>query len=250
MSRIIVISSGKGGVGKTTFCANLAAALSELGKSVVAVDANLSTSNLGIHLGIPLYPRTLQDALKGKIQIKDAIYHHKAGFKIIPADVSVKKFMIPKKNELADVFLKLAESSDFVLIDSAAGLGNEAKSAIDAAEEMIVITNPEMPSLIDALKVTTIAERYGTNVIGVVVNRVRKEKHEIPIKDIGEFLELPILGVIKEDKSIREAVAKKIPIILHKPKALVSKQIKSVAYKLIGREYKRGILDIILGRMG
>jgi cell division ATPase MinD len=249
VGRIITISSGKGGVGKTTLCANLAAALSELGKSVIVVDANLSTSNLGLHLGIPLYPNTLQDVLKGKIRIKDAIYHHPAGFKIIPADVSVRKLMVPKKSELVDVFLNLAESADFVLIDSAAGLGAEARSAIEAAEEMIAVTNPEMPALTDALKLVTLADRYATGIIGVVVNRVRKEKHEVSLEDVGNFLELPVLGVIKEDRRVREAIAKKMPVLLHKPRASSSKQIRQIAEKLAGEERRKGFWERLFGQV-
>jgi septum site-determining protein MinD len=237
VGRIIAISSGKGGVGKTTLVANLSAALAQYGKSVIAVDANLTTSNLGLHLGIPLYPKTLQDVLRGKIRIKDAIYHHSAGFKVLPADLSVKKILIPKKNEFMDVFYDLAEKVDFVIIDSAAGLGREAKAAIEAADEVITITNPEMPALIDALKLGKIADKFGTRNLGVVINRVRNEKHEPSDEEIRDFLGLPLLGKIQDDHHVRVSIAKKVPVVIHKPNSKAAKQIKAIAARLIGESY-------------
>ncbi|UCC91461.1 MAG: AAA family ATPase, partial [Candidatus Aenigmatarchaeota archaeon] len=123
MSRIIAISSGKGGVGKTTLVANLSAALAQYGKSVVALDANLTTSNLALHLGMHLYPRTLHDVFDRKARIKDVTYTHKTGFKIIPADISFRKLKDVKSHEYVDIFYKLLEGNDFILIDSPAGLG-------------------------------------------------------------------------------------------------------------------------------
>src|SRR4030042_2598470 len=99
MTRIITIASGKGGVGKTTLVSNLAAALAGFKKSVIAVDGNLTTANLGIHLGIPLYPVTLQDVLNGKARLKDALYYHDSGFRVLPADVSIEKLLSPDKAE-------------------------------------------------------------------------------------------------------------------------------------------------------
>lgn len=237
MGRIIAVSSGKGGVGKTTLVANLSAALAQYGKSVIAVDGNLTTSNLGLHLGIPLYPKTLQDVLRGKVKINEAIYHHHAGFKVLPADLSVKKILIPKKNELMDILYNLADKVDFIIIDSAAGLGREAKAAIEAADEVITITNPEMPALIDALKLGKIADKFGTRNLGVVINRIRNEKHEVSDDEIRDFLGLPIIGKIEEDHHVRVSVAKKIPVVLHKPNSKASKQIKAIAARLIGESY-------------
>lgn len=84
MTRVIVCTSGKGGVGKTSLVSNLAVALTELRQNVIAIDANLTTPNLGLHLGMHLAPRTLHDVLKGETQLNNAIYPHPLGFKILP----------------------------------------------------------------------------------------------------------------------------------------------------------------------
>ena len=190
MARIIAVASGKGGVGKTTFVSNLASSLAQFNKKVVAIDGNLTTSNLGMHLGIPLYPVTLQDVLNGDVRLKDAVYYHKAGFRVIPADISLGKIRGAKSHELLDVLYRLSDDADFVIIDSAAGLGPEALASVEAADEMITVTNPELPAMTDALKLGKLAEKFETKNLGVVVNRVRGENHELSTDHIKDFLSI------------------------------------------------------------
>lgn len=237
MTRIIAVASGKGGVGKTTLVSNLAASLSHFRQSVVAIDANLTTSNLGLHLGIPLYPVTLNDVLNGKARVKDALYYHSAGFRVIPGDVSLTKLMTPQSSRLLDVFYKLAGNADFVLIDTAAGLGKEAQAAIKAADEVITVTNPEMPALTDALKLSRIAKGFETENVGVVVNRIKGMQYEIPTHRIEEFLGLPVIGKIHEDHNVGKSIANRQPVVLYSPKSLAAQQIKAIAAGLIGERY-------------
>ncbi len=238
MTRIITIASGKGGVGKTTLVSNLATALAKFNKSVIAVDGNLSTANLGIHLGIPLYPVTLQDVLSGDARLNDALYYHPAGFTVLPADISLKKLRLANSHELVDIFYKLVGGCDFILVDSAAGLGKEALSALEAADEMITVTNPELPALTDALKIGNMAEKYGTHNLGVVVNRVKDTKHEFSLPAVENFLDTPILGKVPEDHEISKAVSRKQPILVHKPSSKASQHIMSIAARLVGEDYK------------
>lgn len=237
MSRIIAIASGKGGVGKTTLVANLSAALAQYGKSVVALDANLTTSNLALHLGMHLYPLTLHDVFEGTAKIKDVTYAHKTGFKVIPADISLRKMMDVKSHHYVNIFYKLLEGNDFILIDSAAGLGKETQAAIEAADEMITVTNPEMPALTDALKLSMIAEKHGTHNLGIVVNRIKRESHEVPLDHIEKMLGLPVIGRIPEDREVRKAIALKEPVVSYNPGSPASQHIKAIAANLIGEEY-------------
>ncbi|MEM7815594.1 MAG: cell division ATPase MinD [Candidatus Aenigmatarchaeota archaeon] len=237
MTRIIAIASGKGGVGKTTIVSNLAAALSHFKKSVVAIDANLTTSNLGLHLGIPLYPITLNDVLSGKAKLKDAVYYHQSGFRVIPADISLSKLMVPQSNKLIDIFYKLAGDADFVLIDTAAGLGKEAQSAIKAADEVITVTNPEMPALTDALKLSKVARDFETDNTGVIVNRIKNASYEVPLHRIEEFLGIPIIGKIHEDHNVGKSISNRQPVVIYNPRSLAAQQIKAIAATLIGEQY-------------
>lgn len=238
MTRVICVASGKGGVGKTTVVSNLAAALAAFNKSVIAIDGNLTTSNLGLHLGISMYPITIQDVLKGKANIRDAIYHHQDGFKVVPADVSMEKVMTPDAHKLLDIFYRLVGEADFVLIDSAAGLGKEASSSIKAADEMIIVTNPEMTALTDALKLAQMANKFSTRNIGVIVNRIRNESHEFPINEIGAFLNSTLIGKVHEDHKVRKSISEKRPIVAHSPKSFTAQQFMSIAANLVGEEYK------------
>jgi len=242
MGRIIAVASGKGGAGKTTFVCNLSAALSKLGKDVVAVDANLTTPNLGVHLGIPTYPVTLQDVLSGEAKLKEALYKHKSGINLMPADMSVTRLSKTTSSELVNVLYKLADGFDFVMVDSAAGLGREAVTAIEAADELITVTNPEMPALVDALKLCKITDKLETANLGVVVNRVRKDKHEMHHNEVRDFLSTNILGTIPEDSNFRKALSAKEPLVSYKPNSAASKSFKNIASSLAGlKENKRPV---------
>jgi cell division ATPase MinD len=247
MARIIAVASGKGGVGKTTFVSNLASSLAQFNKKVVAIDGNLTTSNLGMHLGIPLYPVTLQDVLNGDVRLKDAVYYHKAGFRVIPADISLGKIRGAKSHELLDVLYRLSDDADFIIIDSAAGLGPEALASVEAADEMITITNPELPAMTDALKLGKIAEKFETKNLGVVVNRIRGENHELSLDHIKDFLNMNIIGTVPEDREVRKAIANKEPIVTFSPKSAAAQQFKKIAANLAGHEFRpRKYLNMLL----
>lgn len=238
MTRVIDIVSGKGGVGKTTLTSNLAYALTELGQDVIAVDANLTTPNLGLHLGFHLAPKTLHDVLKRKTKLKNSIYPHPFGFKIIPASLNINDLKGVDVGRLPEVTLSLLGKTDIVLMDSAPGLGREALSSINAADEILIITNPDIPSVTDALKTLKLAEETNKNVLGVVVNRVRRKAHELTKKEIEEMLGVPVLVEIPEDKNVLRSVAAKNPIIDYYPFSPASVEIRRLAHILVGVPFK------------
>jgi len=239
MTRILTCASGKGGAGKTMLTANLGIALAELGKDVVVLDSNLTTPNLGLHLGLPLYPTTLHDVLKGNANIKDAIYEHESGLRIIPAGIALKDLKGVDARDLPNVLLDLLGNTEFVIIDSAAGLGREALAAIESADELILITNPELPSVTDSLKAAKLAEQVGTKVSGLVLNRVTGKDHELRKEDIANMLDTELLAEIPEDIAIQESIAKRIPVMYHKPRSPASIEIRRLASGLVGMKFKR-----------
>lgn len=233
MARIICVASAKGGVGKTTVVSNLATALSEMNHSVVAIDGNTTTSNLGIHLGMPLYPSTIQDVMRGKAKMKEAMYYHPHGFRVIPAGISLSDVLVPKSKDFMDIFYNIKDA-DFILIDSAAGLGREANETLKASDEMIVVTNPEMPALTDALKLINMAKRYNIANAGVIVNKVKRERHEVSLDEIEKFLGAKVIGYIDDHKDVRESISKENPVVKYKPGSVPARQFKSVASHLAG----------------
>ncbi|HIH14348.1 MAG TPA: cell division ATPase MinD [Candidatus Nanoarchaeia archaeon] len=238
MAKLLTIISGKGGVGKTTTAINLGAALNSFGKEVIVVDANLTTPNVGLHLGAPIVPVNLNHVLLGKAKISDAIYEHESGTKIIPSSLSVKELRRLNPKKLREVGKSLRKMADFVLFDAAAGLGEEAVSSIEAADGLILVTNPEIPAVTDALKTAKLAEEMGKEVLGVIVTRVRGLKSEMPISNIREMLDLPILGVVPEDYRMQEALVQKDALIHISPRSKASRAYRKIAAKLAGVSHK------------
>ncbi|MEM7819557.1 MAG: cell division ATPase MinD [Candidatus Aenigmatarchaeota archaeon] len=239
MTRIITIISGKGGVGKTTLVANLGALLASMGKDIIIFDTNLTTPNLGLHLGIPLFPITLHDVLKGNANIKDAVYWHESGLKIVPAGLSLKDLRGVDVRELPNALLDLLGSTEIILLDASAGLGRETLAAMESSDEIIIVTNPDLPSVTDALKAAKLAEQIGIKVSGVVINRRTGKDHEMKTQEIASMLDgLEILAEIPEDIAVQRAISKRIPVVHYAPKSPASKEIKKLAARLIGQEYK------------
>lgn len=236
MVRVISLVSGKGGVGKTTATANIGAALVERNKKTVLVDANLTTPNLSLHLGIPLYPITLHDVLKRKAHISEALYHHPSGMRIIPASLSVDALRGLNASRLSKILNDLLDV-DIVLIDGAAGLGKEAIAAIEASDEVLVVTNPELTAVTDALKAIKIAEKTGAKILGVVVNRVRDHKHELSMGEIQSIVEYPVIGSVPEDIEVARSIAMKMPVVHHSPKSKAAHEFKRLAATIVGEVY-------------
>ncbi len=234
MTKLITITSGKGGVGKTTTAINLGVALNAFGKEVIILDANLTTPNVGLHLGAPIVPISLNHVLLGKAKIADALYEHSSGTKIIPSSLSVKELRRLNHGKLKEVGKKLRKMADFVIYDSAAGLGEEAIAAMEASDELIIVTNPEIPAVTDALKTAKVIEQLGKSVKGVIVTRVRGTKSEMPLTNVRDMLELPILGVVPEDRNMQEALVMKDAIIHTHPRSRASRAYRMIAAKIAG----------------
>ena len=234
MTKIISLVSGKGGVGKTTVVANLGLALLELGKDVTLIDGNITTPNLGFHLGLPTFPKTLHDVLKGNAEVFDVVYEHDSGLKIVPAGLSIEHLKNLDPRRFSQVLLGLFGSTEIILIDAAAGIGREALAAIENSDEILIVTNPELPAVLDALKVYKIAEKVGVESRGIVLNRVTKKKYEMRDEEITNLIELPILAKIMEDETIKKSIAEQIPIVKYKPYSYNSIQFRKLARLLVG----------------
>ncbi|MCX8194238.1 MAG: cell division ATPase MinD [Candidatus Pacearchaeota archaeon] len=242
MAKVITIASGKGGVGKTVTAINLAVALNSLGKNVVLVDSNLTTPNVAIHLGSPVVPVTLNHVLQGKKHIYSAVYEHHSGTKVVPSSLALEQLKGIKPQLFGKAIEKLKKLSDFIIIDSAAGLGREALLAIEALDEndeLLIVTNPEMPAVADALKTIKLAERLGKKVSGVIITRAKNKKNqELSTKNIKALMEKPILARVPEDDSVKESIMQRSPVVLTHPKSKAAKSYKRLAAKIANVEYK------------
>jgi septum site-determining protein MinD len=235
MARVIVVASGKGGVGKTTIAANLGIALSLQGEEVVVLDLDVAMANLELILGLENQPVTLQDVLAGRDMIHNAIYEGPGGVKIVPAGLSLYGLKDMKLERLEEVLETLTEDIDILLINAPGGLERDALAALQVANELVLVTTPEITSLSDALKTKIVAEKIGIDILGVVINKERSGKEFLTPDEIQTILNIPVIAIIPEDKELNIASASGNSILEKNPKSNTSKLILSLAARVIGK---------------
>jgi len=229
---IIGIFSGKGGVGKTTLTLNLAAALSQLKKNVLAIDADFKMCSLSLHLGLYQFPVTIKDVLLSQKNLLEAIYIHPSGVRIIPAPLYVRDIDSWKLKEvLSSDFI----SENYVLLDSPPGLEKNVFDVIDACNSALIITTPDIPAVTDALKIVKELMDRSVAIKGVVVNM--NDGNGIGVEEIEETLELPVLSVIPFDKDVRKSLLRKEPLMSYNPYSPAAVEIKRLACLIAGERY-------------
>jgi len=240
MTRIISIVSGKGGVGKTTICINLAAALSlKFHKKVMIIDCNVTTSHIGLYLGMYYHPITFNQVLKGEANIMDAAYEYMDNFMVIPSSISVKDLKGVDIGMIKNRIKELYGKADFVLLDSAPGLGREASAALHASDEVLFVTNSYLSSVIDILrcKETIRSDFMNTEPIGVLLN-MSSRKDELSKDDIEEMLNLPVIEIIPLDKKVPRSLISKKPVVVSNPKSRVGRKFYNLAKKIVEKDYR------------
>ena len=220
MSRIIVITSGKGGVGKTTCTANLGMALAQQGKKVVLIDADFGLRNLDLLLGLEnriVY--TAVEVFAGECRLDQALVKDKRQPKLalMPASQSRTKEAVSPK-QMRQLILALAKRFDYVLVDCPAGIEMGFRNAIAAAQEAIIVTTPEIAAVRDADRVVGLLEAAGIKKTQLIVNRVRPEMVQsndmMSVEDVQEILAIPLLGVIPDDERFITSSNRGEPLVL------------------------------------
>jgi septum site-determining protein MinD len=237
MKKLIVITSGKGGVGKTTTAINLGAAINHFGGNVLVIDGNLSTPNIGIHLNSPEVPINLNHVLMRKVEPYEAVYEHESGMKIMPSSLSVRELRKIKPDRIKDFKEDFKRIADYVIVDSSAGLGHETTSVMSMADELIIVTNPEIAAITDALKTVKLAEQMRIPVAGTIVTRVRKDNIEMQPETVKEMLEIPILGMVPEDMDVKRSLNRKDAVVNAYPGSKSARAYKEIAAKIMNIDY-------------
>ncbi len=208
MARKIVLTSGKGGVGKTTICANLGVALAKLGKRVCLVDVDIGLNNLDVVTGVEnKIVFDIVDVIQNRCRIKQALVQdlNQPNLFIMPSAHSYNKSQVTAEN-VRKVIEGLNDYFDFVLIDCPAGIDEPFKRAVCGADEAIVVVTPHLSSLRDADKVLLMLGNFNIKDYSIVINRVRGDmildKEMLDCKKISEILDARLSGIIPEDDAI------------------------------------------------
>jgi flagellar biosynthesis protein FlhG len=250
-TRIIAVSSGKGGVGKTNIAINLAIAYVQMGKRVVVMDADLGLANVNVILGIiPKY--NLYHLIRKQKRMRDIIQDTSYGLQIVAGASGFAK-IANLSNEERQTFveeLKELSAADVLIIDTGAGVSNNVLSFIAAADDVIIVTTPEPTAITDAYGIIKIiaTEIDDLNLgLKLIVNRAKsvfegKRVAERVINIAGQFLNLKVdyLGFIYDDELVHHSVIKQKPFIIMDANAKASICIKHILGRLENIEYKEG----------
>ena len=248
-ARVIAITSGKGGVGKTNLTVNLAIAMAKIGRRVLIVDADLGMANVDVVLGT-MSKHHLLHLLEPDVQLEDVLIHGPYGVNYISGGSAIERavdFTPQERKRLMDKLAACESMADIVLVDTGAGLGRNVLDFILAADEVILVTTPEPTALTDAYAVM---KAYSMNSekkdLKIVVNRVydESESNEVVTKlqrTSEKFLSMPLtsLGFIYEDRSVMNAVKRQQPLLSAFPDTMASRCIEMVAKNVLyGGEHK------------
>jgi len=246
-TKLITVTSGKGGVGKSNFVVNLAIVLQNKGKKVLIFDADLGMGNDDVLMGI--YPKhNIFDIIFNDLQIKDVIIEGTNGVSLIPAGSALSKAQDLEESHKKIFLEKLdtLDEYDYILMDTGAGVNKDVLSFIAASEELIIITTPEPTSLTDGYSLIKATDHYKlkTNAKIIVNKAFTKEEGEETYnrfdRAVSKFLKINIeyLGCILDDKKLVQSVRQQKPFVVLYPNCDASKDIENIAMKLIGQEIK------------
>ena len=239
--RIIVITSGKGGVGKTTTTANLAVALANEGHRVVAIDGDVGLRNLDVIMGLEnriVY--TLVDVIEGTCRLNQAMIRDKRidNLYMIPTAQSRTKDAVSSE-QMLEICSQLRSEFDFVLIDSPAGIEAGFRNAAAGADEALVVTTPEVSAVRDADRIIGLLESMEKAPISLIINRIKPEMVKrgemLATQDVLDILAVELIGTIPDDESVVTSSNKGEPLTFSNG-SLATKAFLNIAKRICGND--------------
>tara|TARA_B100000475_G_C14985777_1_gene310168 strand:+ start:319 stop:1221 length:903 start_codon:yes stop_codon:yes gene_type:complete len=239
--RVIVITSGKGGVGKTTTTSNLGMALARLEHKTLLVDADVGLRNLDLLLGLEnrvIY--TGSDVLEGKCRLEQALIQDKREPDLTFLPFSSNQFSTKiSRTSISDLVERIVSDYAYILIDSPAGIDDGFLAAIEPAEQALIVVTPEVPSIRDADKVIGQLDANGITDNKLIINRVQpnmiKSDEMMSTEDVENILGIPTLGIIPESKQVIIASNRGEPLVLDQKLSLPGLAFENAAIRLQGR---------------
>jgi flagellar biosynthesis protein FlhG len=242
-AKVIAVTSGKGGVGKTNFTVNLSLALADLGKNVLIIDADLGLANVEFVLGCsPTH--SLFNLLDGGCKLSDVITNGPRGIKFLSGGSGIHQMANLSEahlNKIVSQIVMFDEWADIILIDTGAGLHRNVLNFVMAADEVIIVTTPEPTAIADAYAMMKAYSTHcGKAPLRLVVNRVTEdEEGQLVVAKLvnvsSRFLSLDIdnLGFVYEDRNVVKAVKSQIPVLLAHPDTIAARCFEHIAQRLI-----------------
>ncbi|XWK87495.1 MAG: septum site-determining protein MinD [Phormidium sp.] len=240
MARIIVVTSGKGGVGKTTSTANIGMALASRGNKIAVLDADFGLRNLDLLLGLEnriVY--TALDVMSGECTLDDALVKDKRqpNLALLPAAQNRTKDAV-NTDQMRQLVTDLGQRYEYVLIDCPAGIEMGFKNAIIAAKEAVIVTTPEISAVRDADRVIGLLEAHSIKKIHLIVNRIRpamvQANNMMSVQDVQEILAIPILGIVPDDEKVIVSTNRGEPLVLGGSTSLAAIAYNNIARRLEG----------------
>lgn len=240
-AKVVTVTSGKGGVGKTTTTANIGVALARLDQRVVLIDADIGLRNLDIVMGLEnriVYD--LVDVVEGRCKLRQAMIKHKQfpELYLIPAAQTRDKTAVSPQDmiQLTD---QLRPEVDFILIDSPAGIERGFRNAVAPSDEVLIVTNPEVSAVRDADRIIGLMEAEGKKPPYLILNRVKSEmvrKGEmLSADDVTDILAIKLIGIVPEDENVVQSSNSGVPLALSDV-SRAGQAFRNIARRLMGEE--------------
>lgn len=240
MGRVIVVTSGKGGVGKTTACANIGAALAKAGKEVLLIDTDIGLRNLDTVLGLEnRIVFDLVDVIENKCRIKQAIIRDRRNehLSLMAASQTRDKNAV-NEAQMKHLLSELRDQYDFILLDCPAGIEQGFKNAIAGADRALVVTTPEVSAIRDADRIIGLLEASGFERIDLVINRMRYEMVRrgdmMSVDDVVDILSIPLIGVVPDDENVVIATNQGEPLVGNH--TLAGRAYRNICQRILGQE--------------
>jgi len=258
LGRVVTITSGKGGVGKTTTTANIGVALALQGKRVVCIDADIGLRNLDVVMGLEnriVYD--IVDVVEGRARLRQAMIKDKRlpELYLIPAAQTRDKSAVSPE-QMQSLCADLKKDMDFVLVDSPAGIEQGFKNAIAGADEVLIVTTPEVSAVRDADRIIGLCEAAEKGSPRLIINRIRpsmvRRGDMLSVEDVLEVLAIDLIGIVPDDESIIVTTNRGAPAAMD-PQALAGQAYRNIAARLTGHNVPLMVLkdnDGLFRRIG
>lgn len=240
MSEVIVVTSGKGGVGKTTTSANVGTGLAAMGKKVVLIDTDIGLRNLDVVMGLEnriVY--NLVDVVDGNCRVKQALIKDKrhSSLYLLPSAQTKDKSAV-REEQMIKIIEYLKQSFDYIILDCPAGIEQGFKNAIAGADRALVVTTPEVSAIRDADRIIGLLEANEFKKIDLIINRLRVEMVRrgdmMSSADVIDILSIPLIGIVPDDENVVIATNQGEPLVGNN--TLAGKAYQNICCRVLGQE--------------